>query len=301
MLSYYTAIIFLSWMTLGVMAILIKENDRMKRSEKSIFYVAYILIALSALTEWLGVQMSGDPAFPTWSLRFIKCEDYILTPAAGAVLAAQIRSRKRGIKILIGIIALNTVFQIVSAFTGWMITIDSHNNYTHGSLYVVYIAIYVSVILIVIIEYLHYGMTFRKTNRLSLNAIMIVVICGILIQELFGSDFRTAYISLTIGAALLFIHYSEFGQIKRDDILEMQQSMLMTDPLTNALSRFAYHKKLDEYNEGTVPQNFVAFVIVFTVYFLAIFFDNLPLCAEIVIKILARFFIVKSEEAGIIQ
>ncbi len=261
MISYYTSIIFISWMALGVLAILVKENDRMDKSEKGIFYVAYIMIALSALAEWLGVQMSGDPEFPTWSLRFIKCEDYILTPAAGAVLAAQIRGRKRGIRILSVIIILNMIFQIISAFTGWMISIDENNNYSHGPLYGIYIGVYGAVLLIVIIEYIYYGLTFRKLNRMSINAIMLMVIIGVMIQEIFGSEFRTAYISLTLGVALLFIHYNEYEQIEQDDMLELQKSMLMTDALTDALSRYAYHKRLDRYSKDGIPKDLVAFVI----------------------------------------
>ena len=48
MMSYYTALILLSWMTLGVLCILVWENSWIPREDKRRFYLAYGIIAFSA-------------------------------------------------------------------------------------------------------------------------------------------------------------------------------------------------------------------------------------------------------------
>ena len=51
MFDYYSSIILISWMSLLVLGILVWENNRIKESDKKIFYISYLLIGLSALAE----------------------------------------------------------------------------------------------------------------------------------------------------------------------------------------------------------------------------------------------------------
>ena len=99
------------------------------------YYLTYSIIALAALAEWTGLQLSGRENIPTWILRLVKCFDYILTPLAAFSLVEQMQLYNRWDKLLKGALAVNTGFQIISCFTNWMIVIDEHNNYSHGQLY----------------------------------------------------------------------------------------------------------------------------------------------------------------------
>jgi len=165
-------------------------------------------------------------------------------------------------KALMGLLAANAVFQVVACFGGWMIVIDEHNRYSHGPLYWVYILVYLAVIAMIIVEFGLYGKSFRKQNRFSLYAVMALVILGIAAQELLGSEYRTSYITLTVCAALLFIHYSEFFQMASDDKLREQELLLTTDSLTGLFNRYAYAKILEQYDRpDCLPEDLCAFSI----------------------------------------
>ena len=217
MISYYTSIILLSWLALGVLSILIRENDRLSKSDKRLLYLTYALIAISALAEWCGVQLDGRTDVPKWILVFVKTADYILTPLAGGALVVQMRIENRWRNAMLGILAANAVLQAVSAFTGWMVVVDEAHHYSHGPLYGLYMGLCLAIIAIVIIEFILYGRSFRRQNRLSLYAIMLLVVIGIAIQEALPGDNRTSYITLALGAALMFIHYSEYSQLALDE------------------------------------------------------------------------------------
>ena len=147
-------------------------------------------------------------------LLIVKCMDYILTPMAGGALILQMHLKNRWNSVMMGLLALNTVLQLISsAIGGWMAAIDARNHYTHGPLYPPYMGLCLAIILIVIAQFIIYGRSFRRQNRASLYATMLLIVIGIAIQEL--SDARTSYTALTIGAALLFIHYTEFVSLKR--------------------------------------------------------------------------------------
>ena len=262
MLRYYSSIILISWMALLSLSTLIHENAHIASEDKRLLYLTYVLIFLSSLSEWLGVHMNHWSSVPTWALKAVKCADYILTPLAGGKLLAQMRIRNRWQIVLYGILIANTVFQIVAVFNGWMITIDPEGHYMHGPYYGVYMIVCLAITAVVIIQFILYSRSFRRQNLKSLCTIMALVITAILIQEVLPGGNRTAYIGLTLGSILMFIHYTEFARLATDDYIHRQQVALDTDPLTGVHSRYAYSRMLKEYDiSGGLPDSFAAFTI----------------------------------------
>lgn len=260
MLKYYTTISVIVWLALLILCTLVYENDRISTRNKKIFYLTYVLIFIASLAEWVGVYISGITGIPAVWLRIVKCIDYILTPIAGAALVGQMRLRNVWTKILNVVILFNTLIQLVSFFTGWMTIVDEKHYYHHGPLYIIYIGEYVIVLLLVIILFLNYGKNFRKQNRLSIYLVMVFMLVGIIMQEGLGKDVRTAYLAMTIGATLMFIHSTEYSQQKKDDELLEQRIQIKTDALTGLLSRYAYNNALDKYTTD-MPESLVAFSI----------------------------------------
>ena len=260
MLKYYTAISVIVWLALLILCTLVYENDRINTRKRKIFYLTYVLIFIASLAEWVGVYISGIMGVPAVCLRIVKCIDYILTPIAGAALVGQMRLRNVWTKILNVVILFNTLIQLVSFFTGWMTIVDEKHYYHHGPLYNIYIGEYVIVLLLVIILFLNYGKNFRKQNRLSIYLVMVFMLVGIIMQEGLGKDVRTAYLAMTIGATLMFIHSTEYSQQKKDDELLEQRIQIKTDALTGLLSRYAYNNALDKYTTD-MPESLVAFSI----------------------------------------
>ena len=262
MLNYYTVITLISLAALSVLCVLVYHNGRIRKNQKYIFYLTYLFIGLAAAAEWLGIQMSGNASVPQWMLQTVKCIDYILTPMAGGALVRQTGIRNRGVTAMNYLLLGNTAFQLLAAFFGWMTVIDTENRYTHGPLYFLYILVYLAVITIVIIEFLIYGKGFARQNRISLYSIMALVLAGILVQELFDGAFRTAYISMTLGACMLFIHYVEYAQLDDKNRINEQQKLLNRDSMTGLFSRYAYSRKL-RYYDGLekLPSDLAAFSI----------------------------------------
>ena len=262
MFEYYTAITVLTWISLFVLCVLVQENGRIPLETKGLFIVTNLLIAASALAEWLGVFLDGKTDLPQWPLMVAKCCDYILTPIAGGTLLSQMNLRRSLRNVLFILLAVNTVFQIVSCFFGWMFTIDSAQHYTHGPLYFIYVYVYVSVVLLVITGFISYGKSFNRQNRTSLYAVLVLIIGGVAMQELMDRDIRTAYITLTLSAALLFIHYTEFSQQASDQHIREQQILITTDALTGVHSRFAYTQALEKYTAmDAFPENLAVFAV----------------------------------------
>lgn len=262
MLSYYTTIILITMVALLVLCVLVHDNTEISKKQKNVFYLTYLLICLAAASEWAGIQLSGHDTISKILLLTVKCADYILTPMAGGAMVRQLGLRNRGFIVLNIILIGNTLFQIIASFFGWMTVIDENNHYSHGSLYFVYVIIYLLVIAVVIVEFLIYGKGFPKQNRKSLYSVMALVLIGILMQEILGGEYRTAYVSMAFGAAFLYIHYFEYSQIDANEHINKQRELLQKDSMTGLFSHYAYSMALKKYDAaGTLPADLAAFSI----------------------------------------
>lgn len=261
-MTFYTAIIIVVWLALIVLSILVHENNRISNHTKAVMYLTYAVTAVAALAEWLGVQFNGNANIPVDLLKTVKLFDYILTPIAGGAIVLQLRTKTIWKKIIFCILGVNLIFQIVSVFTGLMLVVDENHVYHHGPAYIAYIIMYSLIIVFVIIEFAVYGAKFKKQNRVSLYALLVFVAVGILLQEIFGSEIRTAYVSLAIGLSLMFIHYSEFSQLEADTRIREQMKQIRLDPLTGISNRHAYIEELQKLTEAEeLPDNLVVYSI----------------------------------------
>ena len=262
MFTYYSMITLITLAALLVLCVLVRDNSRIGKKQKIVFYLSYLFIGLAAAAEWAGVQLNGNESIPQCLLLAVKCADFTLTPMTGGALVRQTGASNRRLTALNILLVGNTVFQLIAVFFGWMTVIDAENRYTHGPLYFLYILVYLAVITIVIIEFLIYGKGFARQNRISLYSIMALVLAGILVQELFDGAFRTAYISMTLGACMLFIHYVEYAQLDDKNRINEQQKLLNRDSMTGLFSRYAYSRKL-RYYDGLekLPGDLAAFSI----------------------------------------
>ena len=224
--DYYTSIIVLCWMGLGTLCILVHEHGRIPPEGKRRFYLTYAIVAVSALAEWCGVQLDGRENLPEWTLRLAKSADYILTPMAGGALVMQMRLQNIWQKAINTILIVNAGVQLISIPGEWMTVIDEHNHYIHGPLFPAYLCACLAVILLIIIQFIHYGRTFKRQNRVSLYSAMLLVVIGIAMQELL-SGVRTDYLGMTLGAAMMFIHFTEYSQIAADDMMAEQRVQIM--------------------------------------------------------------------------
>lgn len=264
-MKYYSLIIIISWLTLIILSILIYENERFSKGQKRFAYAVNAIVAFSALFEWLGVYLSGNTDYPIWLLQLVKSADYILTPFAAVALFIQLRNKKIFERIVLVILCGNAAFQIITAFTGGMTKIDSTNHYSHGPLYPIYMAIYLILIVLIIIGFINYGRNFRRQNKFSLYAIMVFILSGILVQEFTESYVRTAYLVISIGLVLLYIHNSAFYQIRIDDELKEKDYQIMMSQikphfLFNSLTviREIYQENLEAGNDAII--NFSRFL-----------------------------------------
>lgn len=233
----------------------------MSTGRRRLCYVEFALIGISALSEWLSVMLGLLEGLPGWPILLAKWADYILTPLAGGAVAWQLRIHNRWEKALNALLAFNVVFQTVAFLTGQMLVLDENNQYEHGNLYMAYVVIYVAILAIIVIQFVHYGQSFSKQNRGSLYMTLGLAIVGVSLQELVGGEVRVAYLTLALVAAFLYIRNGEFFQLAQDQSMAAQRTLLMVDDLTGVGSRRAYSESLKELAAHELPSDLAIFCV----------------------------------------
>lgn len=262
MQMYYNAILILCCGALLTQIVLVKENARLDPEIKRQFYSTYIMIAAAALAEWASVLLNGAPEWTIWIHSFVKCLDYVLTPIVGLLFIRQVSQKGTWTKIAYGVLLANTLIQVLSLFTGWTYYIDSENIYHHGPFYTLYIVMYFLILVIATLQLYRYSKQFINRNKTSLYLSVLLVLSGIALQELGGSEVKVVYIALTIGSILLFIHSNEYYQQRADEKISKQETLLEIDSLTGLKSRYAYSLALDKLSRySRLPEDMVVFMI----------------------------------------
>lgn len=260
--AYYTAVVFISLFSLIVLMVLIYENGRLDKKIKNTFYRTGVVLLVASFMEWAAVVLNGAAPSTVGIHKLVKCLDYISTPFAAYYFIRIVSKESHVQKAVLWILVMNAVLQIVSFFTGWIYYIDEGNFYRHGEQYFIYVGVFAVATLYVIVEFLRYGNTFRKRNRGSIYLIFAMFVTGLSLQEFVDSSLRTSVLSLIIGTILLFIHFSEFSQIRGDEDLSIQRTLANTDTLTGMYSRNAYNGALESYDKFIVlPKELVVFSV----------------------------------------
>ena len=130
MSDFYSTIIFLSVFIMIIMDMLVSGNELMEHDKKQMVYTISVLVTASMVSEWL-------------------CSD-LMTPL----------KHKKLIYTLIGV---HAGLEVLSAFFGFIFSVDAQNVYHHETFYWVYVLAYVSGVLLFIGQLLsesshHYGL-----------------------------------------------------------------------------------------------------------------------------------------------
>ena len=254
-MSFYTAVLLLSCMTLCTMIIMVYENARFPRELKRVFYALYIVVLFVGLSEWGVIVLNNAPDWTIWIHKLLKCINYILTPGVLYFYVKLLSSKKIYQRLAIIVTAFNIILQSVSVFTGWTFYIDDNNVYQHGPYNFIYVIVYSISFVIIIAAFISYSKNYENANRLSMFNVFFIICVAIVIQEVINKDVKTIYLGLTFGFTLLFIHYNEFIQQKKDEVISKQKKLINTDVMTGLYSRYAFDAVINILNDKAKIKN----------------------------------------------
>lgn len=227
MSDFYSATIFLSAFIMIIMDMLVSGNDLMEHDKKQTVYTISVLVIACMVSEWFGVWMNGaDPSLRTLHI-LVKTIELSTAPII-TVLCSDLMMPLKHKKLIYTLIGVHAGLEVLSAFFGFIFSVDAQNVYHHETFYWVYVLAYASGVLLFIGQLLsesshHYGL-----YRALVIILPVFFFCGLFLQ--YGAGVHIMWACSAVYVLMVYILYSELTQ--------------KIDTLTHLLNRRSYESRL---------------------------------------------------------
>ena len=227
MFDFYSATIFLSVFIMIIMDMLVSGNDLMEHDKKQTVYTISVLVIACMVSEWFGVWMDGaHPSLRTLHI-LVKTIELSTAPII-TVLCSDLMTPLKHKKLIYTLIGVHAGLEVLSAFFGFIFSVDAQNVYHHETFYWVYVLAYASGVLLFIGQLLsesshHYGL-----YRTLIIILPVFFFCGLFLQ--YGAGVRIMWACSAVDVLMVYILYSELTQ--------------KIDTLTHLLNRSSYESRL---------------------------------------------------------
>lgn len=202
MFDFYSAIIFLSVFIMIIMDMLVSGNDLMEHDKKQMVYTISVLVVACMVSEWFGVWMDGaDPSLRTLHI-LVKTIELSTAPVI-TVLCSDLMTPLKHKKLIYTLIGVHAGLEVLSAFFGFIFSVDAQNVYHHETFYWVYVLAYASGVLLFIGLLLsesshHYGL-----YRALVIVLPVFFFCGLFLQ--YGAGVRIMWACSAVDVLMVYI------------------------------------------------------------------------------------------------
>ena len=236
---YYSAIVFITLITLGTTVVHLYDNETLSRRVKKEFTVIACLISICSICEYFGLYLNEASSQLIIIHGIVKAIEFSIAPIIPILYARIVgikKTRKMRKRIIISLIIVNTMCEFISVFIPFVFYINDNNIYKHAFFYHFYTIMYFAGIIFFISELIKYTQKYQSRNIATLTAIIAFLVFGFLIRVLLENVY-TDWLIVAITLLLFMIYYSDLA--------------LKVDPLTSLLNRKSYENRLKKINYPT--------------------------------------------------
>lgn len=229
---YYSAIVFITLVALGVIMVHLKDNETISRRVKKEIFIIAGLIFIGCVCEFFGLYLNGTSSKFSTIHGIIKAIELTIAPVIPILYTKIVGLKNANIKkqvIILICLIINGICEFISVFTPFIFWIDENNIYRHAFFYSFYTIMYSAGIIFFIIELLKYTRKYQSKNIVTLISILVFLISGFLIKVL-NEEINTDWLVVTIALLQFIIYYSDLA--------------LKVDPMTTLLNRKSYENRL---------------------------------------------------------
>ncbi len=181
------------------------------QGKKILSVLLCINIMICAFCEYLGISLDGNKDYSALH-TLAKWLELSLAPVTGLLPAFILdRNKTNNTKsqiCMIIVVIINILLESVSAFTGFIFSVDSNGVYSHGPCYFIYAVVY----FIAILYFLYSGFKVYVHKRMCFLVPMIALttflIISVLIQ-LINKDLKIDWLTIAIGVIFVFKFYGD--------------------------------------------------------------------------------------------
>lgn len=238
--EYYSIQTLITVATMIAMIFMVRSNEFFGRRRNVSFAICFGMVAVAGVSEWLGVVLDGT-SMRTYGLHVaVKTLELSVAPMIPAVLAISVNNERR-LNPVFGVMSVNMVLEIISAFAGFIFYVDDANIYRHGTLYYVYYVFVAAGVAYLIYETYMLGVNNQSWHRARLIPMLLILLLGML-PHMIHSRWHFEWLCSGIAVILYYMYCNAAAMI--------------TDALTGVFGRAAYEKAIARLKPGRLVVSF---------------------------------------------
>ncbi len=251
----YTVQIIISILSMIFLAIDVGKNTILSHRDIKWFRITFILAAIGAFCEYMGVLFDHMDNSPVALHHFITFVEFCLSPYLGVCLAYS-STVKLNIKPVFCVISLNVVVQVISLFNEMIFRIDETGVFVRGSAYWMYLVFCGIGFVFILYVFIRMAVKSHARNILCIVIIALIVIIGQAANTIDG-NINSGYFSICITATLLYIFIQNMIRHQMVETINKEKNISNHDALTKVMSRISFDNVICELDEKIkeTPQN----------------------------------------------
>ncbi len=243
MFEYYTTLLVVTSSIILSALIITYNDDVLKKFNRNIFIISYIILQIILIFEWLAVYLERTNSslhfFTTFSMGLV----LFLSASISAILAWGINDVKSKSlsAIVISIVVLNFMVGFSGLFSDAIFYYDEQNIYHRGEYFAVQLIMVMISALTLLINTFRLGIKYQNKNNYVLVLDFFIFLGALFAQFLFNGIW-ILWISVAISIAFVHVYYSSY--------------INQVDVLTGILNKKCYVSQLYDLNSEAIIQIF---------------------------------------------
>ena len=226
------------------LAIDVGKNTILNKSDIKWFRISFIMAAIGAACEYLGVFFDKTGCAPQKIHWFVTYVEFSISPFLGVVLARSC-GMKRTIKPMCIFMTLNVILQTISLGNGKIFSIDANSVFQRGDEYWLYLFFCATSFVYIVFVFILIGVRTKLRNSITLLLIASIMITGQAANTING-DINSGYLSICVTAVLLYIFIQNMFRHIMIETINIEKDISSHDALTKVLSRISYDSKVKD-------------------------------------------------------
>ena len=244
---YYTVIIIICILTMISLAIDVGKNTILNKSDIKWFRLTFILVAVGAACEYIGVLMDKYGGYPPAFHKLITCIEFSVSPYLPICLARSC-GLKKTLKPMSIVMLVNAVLVISSAISGKIFYIEEFGNFQRGEDYWLYVFFCAVGMIYILFVFVLIGIRAKLRNLLNVILIALILIVG-QVANIIDGNINSGYFSICICAALLYIFIQNMFRHIMMETINIEKDISSHDALTKVMSRNSYDSMVREFDK----------------------------------------------------
>ena len=178
---YFLIITIIDVFVLGIMCVFTKHSEVLDKQQRYWFIRAFILIISISILEVVTIIVDKKPASFRWVNILANYLGFGLTPAVSIFLASALEKDK-STEYAIMIEGVYLLFLAITFPLKVIFYVDQNNQYTREKFFGIYIAVYFSAVLYLLVITLRVAGRYQNKSRRSIYLIVAFLLVGTMVQ-----------------------------------------------------------------------------------------------------------------------